>query len=342
MNRFFISAWGSQDDAGIYTYELRENGEPVKKSFVPLLNAGYLAWNSRRSVMYATCGVDETSDGVAAFSANQNGVLSALGVQKSSGISCCHLCVSPDDRFVYAANYRTGNFAEFPVLSDGSLDKSSQVICHSGRGPNKARQESAHAHFCSFSPEGKYLLVVDLGIDAVMAYPYTPGRGIDPAGVVRSDVAPGAGPRHLVFDRSGRTAYLITELGNTVISMHYADGRLEKINEISTLPCRIDYPTKASAVRLSQDERFLIATNRGFDSLAVIALDGRGGMVLSDLVLSGGSSPRDVNFLASDRFFAAGNEFSDNVYFFNFNRESGRLTPNGYKLELPRPLCFIE
>ena len=108
------------------------------------------------------------------------------------------------------------------------------------------------------------------------------------------------------------------------------------------MPCKISYPTKAAAIRLSADERFLLVTNRGFDSVALISLDGAGGMVLADLTLSGGNSPRDLNFLDDDRFVAVGNEFSGNVYFFNYNAENGRLTPNGYKLELPRPLCFTE
>ena len=342
MSRFYISAFGELSDGGIYTYELKENGEAVPCSKVSFYHSGYLAWNSDKTRLYATGGLDDASDCVAAFSVNEDGSLVQLNVQKSHGRSCCHLCVSPDDKFVYAANYFSGNFSEYAVLEDGSLSEALQVVQHEGSGPNPDRQTSAHAHFCGFSPDGKFLLVIDLGMDAVMAYPYTPGRGINRNDVIKNKISPGAGPRHLVFDKSGKIAYLVTELGNTVQSLRYEDGHFNFISEISLLPCRIAYPTKAAAVRLSEDERFLLATNRGFDSIAVIALDGAGGMVLNDLTLSGGNSPRDLNFLGNDRFVAVGNEFSPNIYFFDFNRESGKLTPNGYKLELPRPLCFTE
>jgi 6-phosphogluconolactonase len=343
MSRFYISAFGELPRGGIYTCELKENGEVIPLANVPFYHSGYLAWNSNKTRLYATGGLDdEKSDCLAAFSVNEDGFPVLLNTRKSHGKSCCHLGVSPDDKFVYAANYFSGNFSEYAILEDGSLSEALQVIQHEGSGPHPERQTSAHAHFCGFSPDGRFLLVIDLGIDAVMAYPYTPGKGISRNGVIRNRISPGSGPRHLVFDSSGKIAYLVTELGNTVKSLHYNEGHFEFISEISLLPCRIEYPTKAAAVRLSADERFLLATNRGFDSVAVIALDGAGGMVLNDLTLSGGISPRDLNFLGNDRFVAVGNEFSGNVYFFDFNRESGKLTPNGYKLELPRPLCFTE
>ena len=342
MRKFYISAWGEVADGGIFTCVLKENGEVVPQSRVPFYHAGYLAWNSDKTRLYATGGWDENSDSVGAFAVAEDGSLVHLNTQKSFGRSCCHLCVSPDDKFVYAANYFTGNFSEYAILEDGSLSEALQTVQHEGSGPNQERQACSHAHFCGFSPDGRFLLVVDLGMDAVMAYPWTPGKGIDSRNAVRNDITPGAGPRHLVFDKSGKIAYLVTELGNTVQSLRYADGHLKKISEISTLPCKISYPTKAAAIRLSEDERFLLVTNRGFDSIALVSLDGAGGMVLSDLTLSGGNSPRDLNFLAENRFVAVGNEFSGNVYFFNYNTENGKLTPNGYKLELPRPLCFIE
>ena len=342
MGLFYISAWGDQPEAGIYTFHLHENGRPEKKAFVPLYHAGYLAWSQNKKFLYATCGIDDNSDGVAAFSVSADGSLKFLNKQKSFGNSCCHLCVSPDNRFVYAANYFTGNFSEFAILEDGSLSPALQTVQHRGSGPHPERQKSAHAHWTGFSPDGRFLLVVDLGLDAIVSYPYQPGKGIAAALPCRTVLSPGSGPRHLLFDRSGKIAYLITELGNTVQSLRYEEGTFQKISEVSTLPCRLDHPTKAGALRLSADERYLIASNRGFDSLAVFLLDGKGGMVLTDLQLSGGNSPRDMNFLSQNRFFVVGNEFSNNVYFCCFNTESGRLTPNGYKLELPRPLCFTE
>ena len=339
MSRLFITAWGDLPRGGIYTFDVEDSGEPLQIAFTPFYHAGYIAWSPDRKFMYVT-GSLEDSDGVGAFSVTPEGKCLLLNVQSSGGLSCCHLCVSPDGKRVYAANYRTGNFAEFPVLADGSLAPASRIVAHSGKGPNPDRQAGPHVHFCTFSPEGKYLIVIDLGIDAVMAYPYDPGKGIDPEHAVKNTVTPGSGPRHLVFDASGKNTYVITELGNTIQHLRYHDGRFELLEEISTLPRGAAGPSKASAIRLSRDGKFLLASNRGFDDIAVFEIDGNGSPRPVFHTLSGGSSPRDVNFFADDRFVAAGNEASDSVFFFDFSPSTGSLTPNGFRLFLPRPLCF--
>ena len=116
MRKFYISAWGEVADGGIFTCVLKENGEVVPQSRVPFYHAGYLAWNSDKTRLYATGGWDENSDSVGAFAVAEDGSLVHLNTQKSFGRSCCHLCVSPDDKFVYAANYFTGNFSEYAIL----------------------------------------------------------------------------------------------------------------------------------------------------------------------------------------------------------------------------------
>ena len=152
-------------------------------------------------------------------------------------------------------------------------------------------------------------------------------------------MTPGRGPRHILF-AGGGIAYLVTELGNTVISLRYREGRFTPLEEISLLPGGCVCASKAAALRMSADGRFLIASNRGFDSLAVIAVDGKGGMKHVQTTPSGGNSPRDINFLPGGKTVAAANEFSENIYFFDFDTERGTLDPNGLKLTMSRPLCI--
>ena len=126
MKKIFISAWGEAAVGGIFSCTLKENGEVVPQSRVPFYHAGYLAWNKDKSRLYATGGWDENTDSVGAFAVAEDGSLIHLNTQKSHGRSCCHLCVSPDDKFVYAANYFTGNFSEYAILEDGSLSEALQ------------------------------------------------------------------------------------------------------------------------------------------------------------------------------------------------------------------------
>lgn len=336
---FYVAAMSEQPDGGIYRYEMRESAAPEQVGFTPVPNANYIAFSPDGKYMYTTCSV-EGEGGVASFRIASDGSLAPINTCAAGGRSTCYVITDHSGTFLYAANYSTGTFAEFK-LDNGRIVERTQLIQHEGKGPNVARQECAHPHFTGLSPDGRYLCVIDLGIDAIKAYPIDPVKGLNAAGVITSPVRPaGSGPRHLVFDRSGKIAYLLNELGNTVISCRYADGRFEAIETRSTLPALVNVATKAAAVRLSADERYLFASNRGFDSIAVFRLDGKGGMERTSLVLSGGSSPRDINFLPGGKMFAAANEFSDVLVFFDYDGEGG-LTPNGLIYKLPRPLCVM-
>ena len=115
----------------------------------------------------------------------------------------------------------------------------------------------------------------------------------------------------------------------------------EQLETVTALPRFFEGATKAAAIRLSPDERFLFASNRGFDSIAVFRLDGKGGLSPHDLVLSGGVSPRDINFLPGGKMFAAANEETDNVVFYDYDAEAGKLTPNGLEFRMTHPLYIF-
>ena len=298
-----------------------------------------------RKTLYATCAFDVSSDGVAAYRVAADGTLvNLLGkIQPTGGKSSCHLCTSLDGRYLYVANYSSGSVTEFPLNADGSVGERSKLVCHSGSGPFEKRQLSAHAHQCYAVPDGKFIAVVDLGCDSVFCYPYSDKDGINPARVIENKVTPaGSGPRHLVFDKTGKRAYLLNELGNTLFTLRYSNGRFETINRVSTLPRGVECATKASAVRLSKDEKYLIATNRGFDSVIRFDLNNPDKPQCVELLLTGGSSPRDAEYLCNGKYFAVNNEFSESTRFFDCDSRAGALIPNGYELITPRPLCLLE
>ncbi len=337
---FYVAACTDKPEGGIYRYEMRQSAAPQQVGFTALPDANYLSFSPDGKYMYSTCSAGKDG-GVAAFAIDADGALTLLNTCAAGGLSTCYVITDSSGKWLYAANYRGPSVSEFR-LEKGRIAERTQVVRHEGSGPNLPRQDAAHPHFTGLTPDGRYLLVVDLGIDAIMAYPIDPDKGLNAAGVIKNPVEPaGSGPRHLIFDRSGKIAYLLNELASTVISYRYADGRFEAIETKSMLPPLTNVYSKASAIRLSADEKFLFASNRGFDSVAVYRLDGKGGMTLHDMVLSGGSSPRDVNFLPGGRMFATANEFSDILVLFDYDAAAGKLTPNGISYKLPRPLCVV-
>ena len=339
---FFISSFHRvPGKGGIHTCMMSENGTPSIISSVPLTGAGYLAFDKKKEILYATCSENDEFDAVAAFAITENGKLSQLGnIVPSGGISTCHLTASPCRNFLYSANYFSGTFSEYRLAPDGSIAARSRIIQHHGTGPDKVRQEMPHPHCCVFSPDGKFLSVADLGNDRIYCYAFDEENGIDADSPVINELEAGCGPRHILFDEENTIVYVITELGNCLLSFHWDNGRLLPQEELYLLPRGAQKPFKASALRFSAGRDFIICTNRGFDSLATVELDGKGGLFPAALTLSGGSSPRDVNFIGKN-FFAAANEFSDEVRYFDFDNTTGTLTPNGFVMKMPRPLCIM-
>jgi len=339
---FFSCGCADNERGGLYLCRENENGEFITLGMTPLKGANYHCYSSDGKNFYVTWNEGRTG-GVAAYTLTPDGKLAFLNKMESMGAAACHLTTSPDGGFLYAVNYSTGNFAEFKLAADGSVAERTQVIFHSAYpvGPRTDRQECAHTHCTRFTPDGKYICIVDLGVDRVFLYPYTKGQGIaNTPNVCVCD--PGDGPRHIIFDKTGTTAYVVNELGNSVTSFRYANGVLTKIAKFTTLPENCTATTKAAAIRLSFDEKFLYASNRGFDSIACFKIIEPGKLALFDIVDAHGESPRDINFLPAGKVFTASNEFSDRICLYDFDPASGKLTYREGKdvTDEPRPLCI--
>ena len=338
---FFYAAGCSQDsDGGIYI--CRQNGNAAEAvNFAPLRGASYLALSPDGRKLYACGSTGKDRAGfVAAFSLDQTtGIPELLNAFPSGGSSCCHLTVSPDGERLYAANYLSGSVTGFALNDDGSIREAAEFDQHTGRGSDPERQAGPHAHFTGFSPDGNFLLVTDLGTDTVFCHPYSRRNGIDIPGAVKNPVTPpGSGPRHLVFEPEGKSCLLITEMGNSVIRFDFDAGTLvPRSAAVSTLTPEAG-SSKASAVRISPDGNFVLAGNRGADTVAVFE---RRSLRMVSQTPSGGSSPRDLAFLSDRHTVAVANEFSGTVSFFDFDAKAGTLTPTAAELKLPRPLCIL-
>jgi 6-phosphogluconolactonase len=335
---FYIVCCSQERDGGVAAVRRGNGGAYEVRGFTGLAGANYLVAAADGKHLYASGGDAEFRGYVAALRVGDDGSLTVESRRFTGGLGCCHLCLSPEGRHLYAANYRSGSVSGFAIGADGALGEPVEFDQHEGHGVNPERQEGPHAHFCGFDPQGKFLLVNDLGLDKIFAYPYDFERGIDVAAARITTVAPaGEGPRHLVFEPEG-TCLLVTEMGNGLQRLAYDGGAFTGIAAVSTLPAGVTQPSKAAALRISPDGRFVLVSNRGYDSIAVFE---RKTLKFVSCVPSGGRSPRDFAFLADGRTVAAANEFEPNAVFFDFDAERGTLEPTGGKLVLARPLCVL-
>ena len=333
---YYIAANSDDARGGIYGFDTNSN--PV--FFEPLLKVSYLAFSPDRKLLYTVSKGETNYAGV--YRIRENGSLEFLDRRDTHGLSSCHLTADPSGEFLYCANYASGSFHEFH-LKNGLFqgpDSERHMEMRGKTGPNPERQNHAHAHCTVFTPDGKYLCIVDLGLDEVQLFAFTPGKGITEKPVYRyRSVNPGAGPRHLLFAPDGRTAWLANELDNTVSVLHYRNGTLAHRKTLSTLPPDCTGYSKASAIRLSPDGKILCVSNRGYDSFACYAVNADGDLERLRIVPSGGESPRDMNFLPGGKEFVCCNEFSNSVTFFRY--EAGKFIPMERKFDLPGALCCL-
>jgi 6-phosphogluconolactonase len=271
------------------------------------------------------------------------GELKFLNKVSSGGGGACHLAIDKTGKTLYVANYGSGSVAAFPLGADGTLGERSGFSQHEGSSVNPRRQKGPHAHAVVLSADNRFLFVPDLGTDKVMSYRIDPAEGSltanDPPFV---QVKAGSGPRHFTFAPNGKFAYLINEMGSRVTAFSYnpSKGSLEEIQTTSTLPQDFRGENNSAEIEIDRRGRFLYATNRGDDSIAVFAVAPKTGKLTEvERVPTQGKTPRNIKLDPTGKYLFAANQDSNNVVIFKVDNSTGRLTPTGQVLDVGSPVC---
>ncbi|HMH01062.1 MAG TPA: lactonase family protein, partial [Terriglobales bacterium] len=247
-------------------------------------------------------------------------------------------------KYVLVANYGGGSVAVFPVLKGGRLGDATRVLQYKGTGANPERQQSPHAHWIDLSPDNRFAIAVDLGLDRLDLYKFDSTKGsLVPNHPAVVQVKPGAGVRHFEFHPNARFAYAVNEMDSSVTSFSYdpARGVLHESQTISMLPKDFSGKNDAAEIQVHPNGKFLYASNRGHDSIAVFSIDPAKGTLTSvEYVPTQGKAPR---YFAIDptgsRLFVA-NQKSGNIVVFQIDTASGRLTSTGEVLNIASPVCL--
>jgi 6-phosphogluconolactonase len=321
-------------------------GEPVLAARTT--NPSFLAFGPDGRVLYA---LDESDTGngmgggVAAFAVDPaRPALKLINREMTAGASTAHLAVDATGKMVVTASYTGGQVAAFPLNADGSLGpRSAWQLSKGAPGPNKSRQESPHPHSATFSPDNRFVYVCDLGLDKIVRYQADPSRATL-APTSETATVPGAGPRHSVFSPDGSYFYVLNELNGTVASYRCdaATGTLTPVATVSTLPAGFKGQNTCAEIALHPNGRFLYASNRGHDSIAVFARDAAtGGLALVEIAACGGHHPRHFALSPDGAWLVCANRDSDNLAVFKVDPATGRLAPAGHPIHVPQPVCVL-
>jgi 6-phosphogluconolactonase len=287
---------------------------------------------------------------VSAFSLDpHSGKLTLLNQLPALGEDPCYLSFDRTGKYVFVANYTSGNVVVFPIGSDGKLGPATANVHDEGTlGPNKERQEGPHAHWIEASAGNRYAYVSDLGLDKVLIYKFDATTGnLATPGAKQQDafsamLSPGSGPRHVAFSRSGNFMYVLNEVQSTVtVFANDARETYRAVQTISALPKDFSGRNDAAEIAIHSSGKFLYSSNRGHESIALFKINpGTGKLTGAGDFSVEGKEPRHFAIDPSGNYLLAEDQFSDKIVTFRIDRKTGALTPTGDSVEIPSPVSL--
>ena len=375
----FVGTYTDKESKGIYAYRF----DATTSELTPLgvaaetNNPSFLAIDPTRRFLYAVNEVPKykgaDSGAVSAFAIDrQTGKLTLLNEVASRGADPCYIAFDKTGKFALVANYTGGSVAVFPVRNearnearndarddaqaDGHIGESSAFVQHVGSSVNKERQEGPHAHWIETTPDNRFAIAVDLGLDELLVYRFDADAKYEgkndaktkPGSLTANDppyakLAPGAGPRHLAFHPNGKFAYVVNELQSSITAFSYdaSRGELHKLKTVSTLPKGFSGSNDAAEIKVHPSGKFLFASNRGHNSIALFSIDSHTStLTLVDQFPTQGKTPRNFEIDPTGKLLFVANQDTNNIVVFRIGPNSGRLIPSGQTLHVPSPVCL--
>ncbi len=340
----YVGTYTNGKSKGIYSFKFDSaTGQATPMGLAAeTANPSFVAIHQNRKYLYA---VGEMQGGaVNAYSIDTTGKLKLLNTVGSQGSGPCHLNVDKTGRNLLVVNYNSGSAAVFPINEDGSLKAASSTVQHKGSSVTP-RQAGPHAHSVNMSPDNRFAIIADLGLDEVKVYKFDSVAGkIEPNEPPAAKVKPGSGPRHFAFHPKGKNAYVINEIALAITAFKWngKKGVLTETQTISTLPpdftgSREGFST--AEVVAHPSGKFVYGSNRGHNTISVFRVKGSK-LAYVENVSTQGKTPRNFVVDPSGQFLLAENQGSDSIVIFKIDQKTGKLTPTGTTLDVGAPVAI--
>jgi 6-phosphogluconolactonase len=156
-------------------------------------------------------------------------------------------------------------------------------------------------------------------------------------------VEPGTAPRHSSFHPRLPYVYIVNERQSSLGCYHIdpTTAEITLVEKVPTIPADFTRNSSPADVHVHPNGKFVYASNRGHDSIAIFSIDEASGrMTPVDITPSGGRTPRGFQIEPSGRFLLSGNQATGNVVTYAIDANTGKITPTGAKVDVPRPVCI--
>ena len=336
----YISSYSKGDNIGLYKFSFNESNGDLKKEeeYKGIASSFYINLSPSKKRMYSV-----SKDKIQALSvAKKTGKLKLLNTKSTSGLIPVYTSVDKTGKWAFSANYKGGTIDVFPITRRGKVKEKHQSIQYKGEVTTKGTKEKPHPHMIIPAPSNKFVIVTDLGKDRICVYPFNSKTGmldINAANYIKTKL--GAGPRHFIFHKNGRYAYVVNELNSTVTAYHWnaLKGGLQEIGSYYMLPKDFTKYSKTADIHISPDGKFLYASNRGHDSITVFKIEISGELKLINQFFTGGKSPNSFVISKNGEYMIVANQKSDNIIIFKINKQKGILSNIKEIKGVKTPIC---
>ena len=316
-----------------------EKGTFKERCEVEVDNSSYVIASSDGKTLYSIA-----DEGVVSFRILENGSLARLNSASIRGMRGCHLCTDKDDKYVLVSGYHDGKTTILSLNPDGSVGQIVDGVFDKGYGSVAERNFRPHITCARRTPDGKFVMSVDNGIDQVRIYRFNEkDQKMMQVDAIRCDLE--SAPRHFRFSSDGRFIYLMYELKKVIDVYSYQTGErapvIEKIQTISTTSTKNPGNlTAACAMRLSADEKYVYCTNAGENTVSVYSRDAETGLLTMLMCLPiSGEYPKDIAIFPDNEHIVSVNHDSGTLTFFKVDYEKGLLVMSGRAVSVNEPNC---
>ncbi|MCI7792596.1 MAG: lactonase family protein [Lachnospiraceae bacterium] len=338
----YISTYTMGDDHGIKIYDVdMEKGRLSEKAEVEITNSSYVTISHNRKYLYSI-----TDFGVEAFNILKDGSLEFINKASINGMRGCYLSTDYDDKFLFCAGYHDGKITVLRLDQEtGAVGSITDEIFHKGLGSIAERSFRPHISCVKMTRDNKYLCAADLGIDYVNVYRLDHERGtLKAVDIIRCEQE--SAPRHLKFSIDGKYMYVISELKNCIDTYTYREENgLPFFEQIQTIPTTDKYEAQgvaASALTISEDGRFILASNAGENSVSLFEINQADGELTRRFCLPiSGEYPKDACLFPDNKHLVCLNHESDTMTFFTIDLGKNVIVMNGPEMKVKQPNCII-
>lgn len=336
----YVGTYTHGSSIGIHVYDLDvENGYMTERNVIPVNNASHIAKSNNGKYLYSIA-----DEGVEVLSIDENGDLTPVNQVGIDGMRGCFVSTDLEGKYLFVAGYHDGKITVVHIHQDGRLGSVMDGIFHKGLGSVAERNFRPHVSCAMITPDGKYLCVVDNGIDQIKLYTVHPITGkLKLYDIIRCELE--SGPRWIRFSRDGRFAYVICELSNEILVYSYdGSGKSPKFELIQTVKTAMDEdePCAASGLRIAPSGKYLYCSSAGDNSAGVFKIDQETGMLKKVCILPiSGKYPKDVAVFPDEKTLVVLNHESNEIRFFTVDYEKGLLVMKGKPIPIETPNCIL-